>query len=99
MSSAATAARSLKVAYGEPDAAMKWPWRFIDGAKTAGELYGRVLVVFAAQHYAAQLVLPNSKRHGSVLPSSHKDTARKALEKVTKKAHRHEAHVPASQAL
>jgi hypothetical protein len=49
------------------------------------ELYGRVLVVFAAQHYASQLVLPNSKRHGSVLPRSHKDTARKAFEKVTKK--------------
>ena len=74
-----------KVAYGEPDAAMKWLWRFVDGAKTAGELYGRVLVVFAAQHYASQLVLPNSKRHGSVLPRSHKDTARKAFEKVTKK--------------
>ena len=44
-----------------------------------------MLVVFAAQHYASQLVLPNSKRHGSVLPRSHKDTARKAFEKVTKK--------------
>jgi hypothetical protein len=68
-----------KVAYGEPDAAMTWLWRFVDGAKTAGELYGRVLVVFAAQHYACQLVLPNSKRQGSVLPRSHKDTARKGV--------------------
>jgi ParB/RepB/Spo0J family partition protein len=73
-----------KVAYGEPDAAMTWLWRFVDGAKSAGELYGRVLVVFAAQHYACQLVLPTAKRHGSVLPRSHKDTARKAFETITK---------------
>ncbi|MCA1697435.1 MAG: hypothetical protein LC790_00420 [Actinobacteria bacterium] len=48
------------------------------------ELYGRVLVVFAAQHYASQLVLANSQRRGSVLPRSHKDIARKAFERVTK---------------
>ncbi|MEA2129888.1 MAG: hypothetical protein QOJ85_2779 [Solirubrobacteraceae bacterium] len=56
----------------------------MDGAKTAGELYGRALVVFAAQHYASQLVLAASKRRGLVLPRSHKDTARKAFERVTK---------------
>jgi len=74
-----------KVAYGEVDAAAKWLWRFVDGAMTAGELYGRVLVVFAAQHYATQLVLPNSQRRGSVLPRSHKDIARKSFERVTKR--------------
>ncbi|MEA2128846.1 MAG: hypothetical protein QOJ85_1737 [Solirubrobacteraceae bacterium] len=47
-----------KVAYCEPEVAAKWLWRFVDGAKTAGELYGRALVVFAAEHYASQLVLP-----------------------------------------
>ena len=73
-----------KVIYGDIDVASKWLWRFIDGAKTAGELYGRALVVFAAQHYACQLVLPNSKRRSSILPGSHKDTARKAFERVTK---------------
>jgi ParB/RepB/Spo0J family partition protein len=73
-----------KVAYGDVDAAAKWMWRFIDGAKTAGELYGRVLVVFAAQHYASQMVLANSQRRSSVLPRSHKDIARKAFERVTK---------------
>lgn len=72
------------LAYGDPDVAMKWLWRFIDGAKSAGELYGRVLVVFAAQHYACQLALPTAKRRGSVLPRSHNDTARKAFEKITK---------------
>jgi ParB/RepB/Spo0J family partition protein len=75
-----------KISYGEPDAAVKWLWEFVDGAKTAGELYGRVLVVFAAQHYANQLALPTSQRRPSVLPRSHRDTARKAFEKVTKAA-------------
>jgi hypothetical protein len=74
-----------KVAYGEPDDAAAWLWRFVDGAKNAGELYGRVMVVFAAQHYAQQLVLPRSKRHNSALPSSHKQIARKAFERVAKK--------------
>ena len=56
------------------------------GRKTAGELYGRTLVVFACQHYAHQIALPTSQRRGSVLPSSHADTSRKAFEKVTKTA-------------
>ena len=75
-----------KVSYGEPEDALKWLWKFVDGAKTAGELYGRTLVVFACQHYANQLALPTSQRRGSVLPRSHRDTARKAFEKVTKTA-------------
>ncbi len=73
-----------KVVYGDVDVAATSMWKFIDGAKTAGEVYGRALVVFAAQHYASQLVLANSKRRSSVLPRSHKDTARKAFERVTK---------------
>jgi ParB/RepB/Spo0J family partition protein len=74
-----------KVTYHDTDDAMKWLWKFVNGAKTAGELYGRVLVVYAAQHYASQLVLPNSQRRGSVLPSSYNDTARKAFAKITKR--------------
>jgi hypothetical protein len=31
------------------DDAVKWLWRFVDSAKTAGEPYGRALVVFAVQ--------------------------------------------------
>jgi len=42
--------------------------------------------VFACQHYANQLALPNSQRRPSVLPRSHRDTARNAFEKVTKRA-------------
>ncbi|MGH2799765.1 MAG: ParB/RepB/Spo0J family partition protein [Thermoleophilaceae bacterium] len=75
-----------KVSYGEPEDALKWLWKFVDGAKSAGELYGRTLVVFACQHYANQLALPTSQRRGSVLPRSHRDVARKAFEKVTKSA-------------
>lgn len=73
-----------KVAYGEVEDAAKWLWKFVEGAKSAGELYGRVLVVFAAQHYAQSLVLPASQRRASVLPYTRKDTARKAFEHVTK---------------
>jgi ParB/RepB/Spo0J family partition protein len=74
-----------KVAYGEVEDAAAWLWKFVDGAKSAGELYGRVLVVFAAQHYAENLVLAATKRHGSVLPRSRKEAARKAFERLTKK--------------
>jgi ParB/RepB/Spo0J family partition protein len=74
-----------KVAYGEIEDAAAWLWKFVDGAKSAGELYGRVLVVFAAQHYASNLVLARSERRSSVLPSSHNDSARKAFERLTKK--------------
>jgi ParB/RepB/Spo0J family partition protein len=75
-----------KVTYAEPDQASAWLWKFVAGAQTAGELYGRTMVVFAAQHYALQLVLPTSKRRGSALPRSHKDIARKAFIKATKHA-------------
>ena len=73
-----------KVSYSDPGEAVAWLWKFLDGARDAGELYGRVLVVFAAQHYASQLALPTSQRRGSALPRSRKDIARKAFERVTK---------------
>jgi ParB/RepB/Spo0J family partition protein len=81
-----------KVSYGEVGDAAAWLWKFVDGARSAGELYGRVLVVFAAQKYAHDLVLPANKRRGSVLPRSRKEAARKAFERVTKKV------LPASHA-
>jgi hypothetical protein len=59
------------------------PAAIISEAKTAGELYGRTLVVSAYQHYANQLARPNRQRRGSVLPRSHRDNARKAFERVT----------------
>ena len=45
----------LRIDYGDhrdPQAAIAWLWKFIDGAKTAGELYGRALVVIAAEQHA-----------------------------------------------
>ena len=75
-----------KVTYGEVDDAAAWLWKFVDGAKSAGELYGRTLVAFAAQHYAKQLVLAASKRRHSALPASHDDKARKAFERVCRTA-------------
>ena len=51
----------LRIDYGDyrdPQAALAWLWKFIDGAKTAGELYGRALVVIAAEQHATRLVVP-----------------------------------------
>lgn len=51
----------LRYDYGEqrdPQAAIAWLWKFLDAAKTAGELYGRGLVVIAAEQYATRLVVP-----------------------------------------
>jgi hypothetical protein len=61
---------------------MTWLWRFVDGAKSAGELYGRVLVVFrrAAQRLPARAPHRQAPR---VDPATL--TARKAFEKITKK--------------
>ena len=75
----------LRYDYGEhrdPQAALKWLWAFIDGAKTAGELYGRALVVIAAEQYASRLVIPSSQRTPATRWSSHKDLAAKALRKL-----------------
>lgn len=66
------------------EAAAKWLWSFVDGAKTADELYTRGLLVFAAQHYAKQTVLPTAKRaNASCTPMSKDDIARKAFERLT----------------
>jgi hypothetical protein len=62
----------------------------IDGAKSAGELYGRALVVIAAEQYATRLVVPASQRMPAARWSSHKDIAAKALKKIAG------AHVPAT---
>jgi ParB/RepB/Spo0J family partition protein len=76
---------AVRIDYGDPRKAEKpiaWLWKFIDGAKTAGELYGRALVVIAAEQHASRLVLPSSQQHPPMRWSSHKDHARKALAKL-----------------
>jgi hypothetical protein len=83
----------LRIDYGDardPQMANAWLWKFVDGAKTAGELYGRALVVIAADQYATRLVVPASQRMPGTRWSSHKDVAVKALRKPAG------AHVPAS---
>jgi hypothetical protein len=68
----------------------RWLWKFIDGAKTPSELYGRALVVIVAEQYASRLVVPSSQRMPATRWSSHKDIAAKALMKLAG------PHVPAS---
>jgi hypothetical protein len=83
----------LLIDYGDhrdPQAALAWLWKFLEGAKTAGELYGRALVVIAAEQYANRLVLPASQRGPRSPWSSRKDIAAKALKKLAG------PHLPAS---
>ena len=83
----------LRFGYGDPrdpQAAIRWLWRFIDGATTAGELYGRALVVIAAEQHASRLVVPAGQRMPATSWSSHKDHAAKALRKLAG------PHLPAS---
>jgi hypothetical protein len=83
----------LRIDYGDhrdPQAAVAWLWKFVDGARTAGELYGRALVVIAAEQHATRLVLPASQRMPATRWSSHKDLAAKALRRLAG------PHVPAS---
>jgi ParB/RepB/Spo0J family partition protein len=83
----------LRYDYGDhrdPQAALQWLWKYLDGAKTAGELYGRALVVIAAEQYASRLVIPSSQRMPATCWSSHKDVAAKALKKLAG------PHVPTS---
>jgi len=84
---------ALRIDYGdarEPEAAVRWLWKYLDGAKTAGEIYGRGLVVIAAEQYASRLVLPQSQRTHPTHWASHKDLAAKALAKLAA------PHLPAS---
>jgi len=84
---------TLRIDYGngrEPQEPVRWMWKYIDGAKTAGELYGRALVVIAAEQYASRLVVPNSQRTHPTRWASHKDLAAKALRKLAG------PHLPAS---
>jgi ParB/RepB/Spo0J family partition protein len=75
----------LRIDYGDPrqpEKPIAWVWRFIDGARTASELYGRALVVIAAEQYASRLVVPASQQFRPKRWPSHKDQAAKALRKL-----------------
>ena len=76
---------ALRITYGDGldhSNQAHWLWNYLNGAQTAGELYGRALVVIAAEHYASRLVVPTSQHRPALQWSSHKDIALKALEKL-----------------
>jgi ParB/RepB/Spo0J family partition protein len=74
---------ALRIVYPiDPAPALGWLWCFLDGAKSAGELYGRALVVIAAEQYASQLVLSASQRRTPTSWGSPNDQAAKALKKL-----------------
>ena len=83
---------ALRIRYGANDTSAErvWLWKFIEGGKTAGELYGRALVVIAAEHYASRLVVPTSQQHPPLAWSSRQAKAVTALEKLAG------PHVPVS---
>lgn len=83
----------LRISYGNAKDAtdsVKWLWRFIDAARTPGELYGRALVVIAAEQYATRMMLPASQRTPAIGWRSHDGRAEKALAELAG------PHVPAS---
>ena len=83
----------LRIDYGEhrnPHAALAWLWTFIDGAKTASELYGRALSSSPPSSTPPGSSSPSSQRMPATRWSSHKDIAAKALKKLAG------PHVPAS---
>jgi hypothetical protein len=54
----------------------------LDAASSPQDLFGRGLVVIAAEQYASRLVVPLSQQHTPMRWPSHKDHARKALAKL-----------------
>jgi hypothetical protein len=75
----------LRIDYGDPrkpEDAVEWLWNFLDRARSAGDLYGRAIVVLAAEQYACRLVLPSTQQVSAHRWPSHKDHARKALAKL-----------------
>jgi ParB/RepB/Spo0J family partition protein len=76
---------ALRMSYGEGlrhENQSHWLWKYLDGARTAGELYGRALVVIAAERYASRRVLPTKQQFQPLTWPSHKDIALKALTKL-----------------
>jgi hypothetical protein len=76
---------AYRVAYGDPrkpEKPIAWLWKYLDAASTPQDLFGRGLVVIAAEQYASRLVVPSSQQHTPMRWPSHKDHARKALAKL-----------------
>ena len=57
---------ALRIDYGDPrkpEKPVAWLFKFLDAAKTPAELFGRAIVVIAAEQYASRLVVPASQKH------------------------------------
>jgi hypothetical protein len=80
-----------RVIYSDLADSERWMRKFVDGATTAGELYGRALCVLWAAHYAIDEVVAFSQRYPSVTEGlfSYDDKLIKILERLGKK------HLPA----
>jgi hypothetical protein len=84
---------ALRIDYGSPqtpEEPIAWLWKYLDGARSASELYGRALVVILAEQHACRLVVPRSQQTPPLRWESHKDTAARALAKLAK------GHLPGS---
>jgi ParB/RepB/Spo0J family partition protein len=75
---------ALRIAYGSNDSTAEraWLWKFIEGGKTAGDLYGRGVFVLATKRPTHRLVLPSSQQHSPLAWGSRQGKAVKALEKL-----------------
>jgi ParB/RepB/Spo0J family partition protein len=76
---------ALRISYGDGithENQSHWLWKYLDGARHAGELYGRALVVIAAEQYASRLVVPGSQQTEPLSWPSNKDVAIKALKQL-----------------
>jgi ParB/RepB/Spo0J family partition protein len=76
---------ALRITYGDGEKhenQSHWLWNYLDGARSARELYGRALVVIAAEQYASRLVVPASQQAAPLGWPSHKGTALEALTKL-----------------
>lgn len=80
----------LKITYATMQDTEGWVWRFLDGAKTPEQLFGRGLVLFAASRYAERHAVTRALQTGDQTPAGYKDKASKALDALAKK------HLPAS---
>lgn len=65
-----------------PQKPIQWMWKFVSGARTAVDLYGRAPALLAGEQHASRLVVPASQQHPPLRWPSHRDRARKAVLKL-----------------
>jgi hypothetical protein len=66
---------ALRIDYGSPqtpEEPIAWLWKYLDGARSASELYGRALVVILAEQQVCRLVVPRSQQTPPLRWESHR---------------------------